>query len=91
MKRYLLDAREMSHPEPLEKAIAILRVLDKEKYLYMLHRMKPVPLLALANEHKLNSLSFKDERDRWHILISPNLSIDLKEFLQKDILLSQEA
>jgi hypothetical protein len=81
----------MSHPKPLEKAIAILKIIDEESYFYMLHRMQPIPLLALANEHNLNSLSFRDERERWHILITPNNSIDLKEFLQKDILVSQEA
>ncbi|WP_292664110.1 DUF2249 domain-containing protein [Nitratifractor sp.] len=81
MTRLLLDAREMEHPEPLEKAIAILRGLDEESYLYMLHRREPVPLTALAREHGLNALVRCDEQGEWHILISRNRDIDLEAFL----------
>ncbi len=77
----LLDAREMEHPEPLERAIAILRELDEESYLYMLHRREPVPLMALAREHGLNTLERRDEKGEWHILISRNREVRLEEFL----------
>jgi len=76
-----LDARAMEHPEPLERAIAILRELEREEYLYMLHRMEPIPLLALAREHRLNALSHCDENGVWHILISPNVEVNLEELL----------
>jgi len=78
----------MEHPEPLERAIAILRNLDADAYLYMLHRREPIPLLALANEHKLNALSHCDENEEWHILITPNSEIDLEKLL--DFTLNEE-
>ena len=81
MKRYLLDARSLEHPEPLERAISILRKLDNDSYLYMVHRMQPVPLLALANDYNLNHLSICDNNEVWHILISPNLDIDLNTLI----------
>ena len=84
MTRRYLDARSMEHPEPLEKAIAILRELDAESYLYMLHRKEPLPLLALAREHRLNHLSHCDARGEWHILITPNPSIDLRALLEEE-------
>ena len=84
MRRFWLDAREMNHPEPLERAIAILRGLDSSGYLYMIHRMQPVPLLALANDYNLNALSL--ERDGvWHILITPNQEVNLNTLLDFDI------
>ena len=83
MTRRFLDARSMEHPEPLEKAIAILRSLDGESYLYMLHRKEPVPLIALAKEHGLNYRSHCDEEGEWHILITPNTDVELEDFLPK--------
>jgi hypothetical protein len=74
----------MEHPEPLEKAIAILRELNAESYLYMLHRKEPLPLLALAREHSLNHLSRCDAQGEWHILITPNPAIDLAELLDRE-------
>ena len=82
MKHYLLDARSLEHPTPLERAIAILRKLDNDSYLYMIHRMQPIPLLALAKEHHLNSISICDGNDIWHILISPNKDIDLNSLIR---------
>ncbi|WP_456432092.1 DUF2249 domain-containing protein [Nitratifractor sp.] len=85
MRRILLDARGMEHPEPLERAIAALRTLDGESYLYMLHRKEPIPLLALAREHGLNHLSRQDDRGRWHILITPVPDIDLAALVDPDL------
>ncbi len=81
MKKIFLDARELEHPIPLEKSINILKKLDENSYFYMLHRKEPIPLLALATEHSLNFISFKEKDKKWHILISPNKSIDLNKFL----------
>lgn len=82
MREYFLDARAMEHPEPLKASIDILKKLDSSSYLYMLHRKEPVPLLALAGEHKLNSLSILAEDGHWHILITPNQECNLKEYLR---------
>ena len=78
MTHRLLDARKMSHPEPLEKAVAILRELDTDSCLYMLSRRNPIPLLKLAEEHRLNVLSREVTIGEWHILITPNTEINLE-------------
>ncbi len=83
MKCYFLDARELEHPIPLERSIVYLRKLDEKSYFYMLHRKEPIPLLALANEHNLNYLSYKECPKVWHIIISPNKEVNLKNFIQK--------
>ncbi len=84
MNKIYLDAREMEHPEPLEKAIAILRELDNESCLYMIHRKNPLPLLALAKEHNLNSMA--SEADGvWHILICIDRDADLESLIENNI------
>ncbi len=82
MREYFLDARALEHPEPLKQAIEILKNLDQESFLYMLHRKEPIPLLALANEHNLNNISKEGEDSNWHILISPNSEVKLEEYIR---------
>ena len=84
MKKIYLDARDMEHPEPLEKAIAILRTMDRNSCLYMIHRKNPLPLLALAKEHSLNS-HICEINEQWHIIISIDKNIDLKKLIEEDI------
>ncbi len=74
----------MEHPEPLERAIGILKRLDREHYLHMLHRKEPVPLLALASEHGLNHLS-RCVDEEWHILITPERGIDLDRLFEEEL------
>ena len=81
MRRIDLDAREMEHPQPLELAMKILQNLDADSYFYMLHRKKPLPLIDLAQEHHFQVLTQEDDKKQWHILISQNRSIDLKQYL----------
>jgi len=82
LTKIFLDAREMEHPVPLEKAIDALKRLNESSYFYMLHRKEPIPLLALAGEHNLNLLSVKIDIN-WHILISPNMGIDLEKYIEE--------
>jgi len=77
-----LDARELSHPEPLERAVAILRELDHESCLYMTIRKNPIPLLKLAEKNRFNYLSREVRVGEWHVLITPNTGIDLTEHLR---------
>ncbi len=77
-----LDARHLSHPEPLERAVAILRELDSESCLYMMIRKNPIPLLKLAEENRFNYLSREVRIGEWHVLITPNTHVDLKEHLR---------
>jgi hypothetical protein len=80
-KKIFFDAREMEHPEPLEKSMKIIQSLDENSYLYMLHRKNPLPLIDLAKKHLLNVLTQEDENNLWHILICKNQTIDLSDFL----------
>ena len=57
MRKISIDTRELSHPKPLEMSMKILRTLDDESYLYMLHSKNPIPLLDLAQEHNFLTLS----------------------------------
>lgn len=70
MKRLFLDARELEHPEPLQKATQLLQRLDDAHYFYMLHRKEPIPLLEIAKGWGLKSYSKQDEQGQWHILIA---------------------
>ena len=80
-KKIYLDAREMEHPEPMEKSMKIIQSLDENSYLYMLHRKKPLPLIDLAQQHLLKVLTKKDENELWHILICKNQSVDLSDLI----------
>jgi len=77
-----LDARGLSHPEPLEKAIEIIKNLGQDKCLYMLIHKNPIPLLKIAEENRLNYLSEEVRIGEWHILITPNREINLKDELR---------
>ena len=80
-KKIYFDAREMEHPEPLEKSMKIIQSLDENSYLYMLHRKKPLPLIDLANKHLLKILTKEDANKQWHILICKNQNIELSDLL----------
>jgi len=82
LREYFLDARALEHPEPLKQAIDILKNLDNKSYCYMIHRKEPIPLLALANEHKLNTVCKYGKDETWHILISPNSEVNLEEYIR---------
>jgi hypothetical protein len=50
MQKILFDARELEHPQPLEKGVKHLLEMDEDSYLYMIHRKNPLPLLKMAEE-----------------------------------------
>ena len=81
MKKILLDAREMEHPIPLQLALNHLQSMEKDDYLYMIHRKKPIPLIEVAKEKEFAHFSHQDESDAWHILICKNSEVNLEELL----------
>lgn len=81
MKKIPLDAREMEHPQPLEKATTILKEMDRESFLYMLHRKNPIPLIELAKGLGYQVFNHEDNTGQWHILIAKDTSVNLSEFL----------
>ncbi len=76
--KIFLDARELEHPIPLERAIAAIRELGEGNYFYMIHRKNPIPLIELAKEQGLEVLNREDEHGTWHILIARDTSLDLE-------------
>lgn len=81
MKKIELDAREMEHPVPLEKATSILKELDDEKYLYMVHRKNPIPLIEIAKGRGFQVLNREIREREWHIIIVKNPNTNLDELL----------
>ncbi len=77
--KIFLDARELEHPIPLERAIAALRELEEHNYFYMIHRKNPIPLIDMASEQGFRVLTKEDAHSTWHILITRNHDIDLEE------------
>jgi len=73
----MLDARELEHPIPLERAMYALRTLGEDNYFYMIHRKKPIPLIDLATEQGLHVLTKETTGGDWHILITQSRDIDL--------------
>jgi len=80
-----LDARELEHPKPLEKAIVALRELGDNEYFYMLHRKNPIPLISLAEGQNYKSLTYEESEGIWHILISRNRTVDLDRLVEKSL------
>ena len=77
LEKIALDARELEHPIPLERAMYALRELSEANYFYMIHRKNPIPLIDLATEQGFHVISREDAEGIWHILISKNRQIDL--------------
>ena len=78
-EKMFLDAREMEHPIPLERAIAALRELGEGNYFYMIHRKCPIPLIELAKGQAFQVFQKEDTQGVWHILISKDTTLNLKE------------
>lgn len=81
MKPIHLDAREMEHPRPLEMAVSILKELDNDHFLYMVHRKNPIPLLELAKGQGFAVLSKEVNEGLWHILVAKDSDADLNGLL----------
>lgn len=77
-KKIFLDARELEHPVPLERAIRAIRDLTEGNYFYMIHRKNPIPLIELAKEQGLCVLSKEGNDKIWHILIAKDKSLQLE-------------
>jgi len=78
-EKIFLDARDLEHPVPLERAIHALRELKENNYFYTIHRKHPIPLIDLAKEQGFNVFHKEDTDKIWHILISRDDTLDLKE------------
>ena len=64
-----LDARDMAPPEPFDRATAILRQLQPEQYLRMLHRRVPYPLFEFCRAMSLDYSVNKDDSAGCEVII----------------------
>jgi TusA-related sulfurtransferase len=76
-RRIFLDARELEHPVPLERAIQALRELSEDDYFYMIHRKQPIPLIEMAKTQGFEVFS-RESEGTWHILIAKTHGLDLQ-------------
>jgi len=81
LTKIALDARELEHPMPLERAMKALHRLSDSNYFYMIHRKNPIPLIDLAKEQHFQVLSQEPIEGEWHILICKNPQIILSDLL----------
>lgn len=81
MKKILLDAREMAHPEPFEIAIKHLQSMSESEYLYMLNQKVPTPLLNLVQEKGFRYHTYEEQEGTWHIIMSKNSTQNLEELV----------
>jgi hypothetical protein len=81
MKKILLDAREMEHPEPLQISLTHLRTMEDNEYLYMLNLRKPIPLIEIIKEKEFSYIAHQDSQNIWHILVTKNHTYNLEELL----------
>ena len=81
MKKILLDARELEHPQPLQISLTHLRTMSSNEYLYMLNLREPIPLIEIVKEKEFFYFAHQDHHEIWHILISKNETYNLKELL----------
>ena len=64
----LLDASELEPPEPLQRAIEILKQLAPGQYLRMLHRRLPNPLFDACDQLGIEYRHFPGEQVSWIVL-----------------------
>ncbi len=64
----LLDASDLEPPEPLQRAIDILKQLTPGQYLRMLHRRIPHPLFDACEQLGIEHRYFPGTQVRWIIL-----------------------
>lgn len=79
---YLLDARELEAPLPLERAIKIARELKSGEYFMMLHRMKPCKLGAVLEKMGIAHIYFEDKAIHYMFGYFQD-DIQTKKFLKK--------
>ncbi len=78
-----LDARGLSHPEPLERSVQLLKKLDFSNCFHLVIHRYPQPLLIIAQQHGLHYEVCESGENEWHILFSKKDGIDLKKLMKR--------
>jgi len=76
-----LDARELNHPEPLERSRLKFLLLNDDNCFYLIIRRLPKPLLVIAKNQDIIFEYKQISENEWHIVFAKNRDINLKEVL----------
>ena len=72
-----LDAREMNHPEPLERSMDVFKWMDGDDvYKLVIHR-KPQPLLMIAERFGIRYEACEVGEREWHVYFTKSPEVDL--------------
>jgi len=78
-----LDVRGLSHPEPLERAVAAFDALAEDEALHLrIHRM-PIPLLQIAEGRGLRYEALEVGEGDFHLLFARDEGGDLQALLRE--------
>ena len=80
MRKILADVRELEHPEPLEKVMALVKNLQMGEYIHMIHRKTPRPLFNILKQNGFG-YHFKEIEGKVDIYIYFKKDIAVKEAL----------
>lgn len=58
----ILDCRELEAPEPMNLVVNNLSRCDNKTYIKMVHRLEPVPLLAMLESNNYSTKVLQDEK-----------------------------
>ncbi|WP_457593938.1 DUF2249 domain-containing protein [Hydrogenimonas sp.] len=78
-----LDARGLSHPEPLERSVQIFHELGSDRCFHLVIHRYPQPLIMIAQRHGLDIEVCEREAGEWHILFAKTGSADLKGLMRR--------
>ncbi|BBG65266.1 hypothetical protein NNO_0563 [Hydrogenimonas sp.] len=78
-----LDARGLAHPEPLERSVEILRMLDSSSCFHLVIHRYPQPLLMIAERLEIGFEVCEAGDNEWHILFCKKNGPDPKELMRR--------
>jgi len=78
-----LDARELNHPEPLERSRLKFLQLDDDNCFHLIIRRLPKPLLVIAKNQNILFEYKQVNENEWHVVFTKNQNLNLKEILEE--------
>ena len=78
-----LDARNLEHPEPLERSVAIFAELEAEKIFHLIIHRYPRPLLMIAQKRGIRYEECQKSEREWHLLFTRDPTVDLKRTIEE--------
>ncbi len=78
-----LDARGLSHPEPLERSVEMLHRLGSDNCFHLIIHRYPQPLLMIAEGYGVDFEVCETAENEWHILFAKKGQTDLKKMMKR--------